>query len=89
MGSCKKFRPALNVAPLAGSVDRNPLPDTVEAERRRVAPLAGSVDRNASHLADLIDAGQVAPLAGSVDRNSYTPSDEDGDSRRSPRGERG
>ena len=57
------------VAPLAGSVDRNPT-EVSGTPRLCVAPLAGSVDRNISRSSPTSDI-IVAPLAGSVDRNSY------------------
>ena len=41
----KEMIKILNVAPLAGSVDRN-IMHKKEEYRHRVAPLAGSVDRN-------------------------------------------
>ena len=57
------------VAPLAGSVDRN---NNVSLKSRLhvdVAPLAGSVDRNQYMAKEKTEAECVAPLAGSVDRN--------------------
>ena len=59
----------MEVAPLAGSVDRNMLGNTVN-KFCPVAPLAGSVDRNHTYGdAFLCIMSKVAPLAGSVDRN--------------------
>ena len=57
-----------NVAPLAGSVDRNYVVRHF-GPPSAVAPLAGSVDRNAFTLKDFGLVLLVAPLAGSVDRN--------------------
>ena len=57
-----------NVAPLAGSVDRNFNPHYVINLLNAVAPLAGSVDRNSTIGNELLSTW-VAPLAGSVDRN--------------------
>ena len=56
------------VAPLAGSVDRNPDPPPGHRLQHAVAPLAGSVDRNTTRK-NPPQGGGVAPLAGSVDRN--------------------
>ena len=58
------------VAPLAGSVDRNNVTND-EAEALLVAPLAGSVDRNTAFALPASGLGDVAPLAGSVDRNHF------------------
>ena len=84
MGQVLKGR----VAPLAGSVDRNPYEVRVLLGEK-VAPLAGSVDRNAHLHRAGGSLDTVAPLAGSVDRND---GEEDGGFlpfSRSPRGERG
>ena len=77
-----------HVAPLAGSVDRNPYL-TYDLVTSAVAPLAGSVDRNAGIKGDFRKQVKVAPLAGSVDRNAERGFVNFGKSRRSPRGERG
>ena len=58
------------VAPLAGSVDRNPYGFFLLLSLPPVAPLAGSVDRNLQLWCGADDEG-VAPLAGSVDRNAF------------------
>ena len=87
-----------NVAPLAGSVDRNAAGATSGA-LWPVAPLAGSVvgtslpSRGAwieiSRWAGKDRLASVAPLAGSVDRNRHHFRKRRLPRGRSPRGERG
>ena len=74
MDASPSFRLLNQVAPLAGSVDRN---RHHFRKRRlpRVAPLAGSVDRNGELAGEADAAIQVAPLAGSVDRNGSLDDD--------------
>ena len=67
-GGCVALVGLIGVAPLAGSVDRNPEAYMDLYRVGTVAPLAGSVDRN-SYTVDQSRELQVAPLAGSVDRN--------------------
>ena len=63
---------AIQVAPHAGSVDRNYLTTDAVLVGKEVAPHAGSVDRNI-FAAKQVKIILVAPHAGSVDRN-YTKS---------------
>ena len=63
------LKPVREVAPLAGSVDRNKSKEPV-GRPAFVAPLAGSVDRNKIVTFYFTPCGPVAPLAGSVDRNA-------------------
>ena len=77
-----------SVAPLTGSVDRNPSTYGGLYDESEVAPLTGSVDRNTKE-AYLIHYDNVAPLTGSVDRNIDPLDVVRAGGRRSPHGERG
>ena len=57
------------VAPLMGSVGRNPPRILEAASFSFVAPLTGSVGRNKESADTVMEYADVAPLTGSVGRN--------------------
>ena len=86
---CSPFKRFSQVAPLAGSVDRNKVVFGGNISIPTSLPSRGAWIEIIPCLWMLAHERLVAPLAGSVDRNQFPRGVRAAAVRRSPRGERG